>query len=158
MFDIWQSALSISKSIKTTGTLKDIELGMPDSNFIKIGAHLLWFWFRDICDDNFYTDVIAHSKLPWPLPWKHITSVREIKENGTKIPYFAHIGGILEGELQERVALLPLLHEPHSGWDESRVVVQRAQMRPGQRKKRVTKRQQHLKLRIGQCPANDDVS
>ena len=58
IFDALHSALSLSQLIKTTVTLKDIKLGILDSNFIKIGAHLLWFWYWDICDDNFYTDVI----------------------------------------------------------------------------------------------------
>ena len=43
IFDALHSALSLSQLIKTTVTLKDIKLGILDSNFIKIGAHLLWF-------------------------------------------------------------------------------------------------------------------
>ena len=57
IFDAPHGALSISQSLKTTGLLKDIKLGILDSNIIKIGKHLLWFSCKDICDDNFYTDV-----------------------------------------------------------------------------------------------------
>ena len=57
IFDAPHGALSISQSLKTTGLLKDIKLGILDSNIIKIGIHLLWFSCKDICDDNFYTDV-----------------------------------------------------------------------------------------------------
>ena len=41
IFDVCHSTLSISQSVQTTGTLKDIKLGILDPNFIKIGAHLL---------------------------------------------------------------------------------------------------------------------
>ena len=60
IFDAPHGALSISQSLKTTGLLKDIKLGILDSNIIKIGIHLLWFSCKDICDDNFYTDVTKH--------------------------------------------------------------------------------------------------
>ena len=57
IFDAPHGALSISQSLKTTGLLKDIKLGILDSNIIKIGTHLLWLSCKDICDNNFYTHV-----------------------------------------------------------------------------------------------------
>ena len=76
--DIIRSAVSKSQSVKTTGTLEDIKLGISDSNFTQIGAHLLWFSYKtvfDIRDDNFYRDVTHtcvfslphHHHFPLPL-------------------------------------------------------------------------------------------
>ena len=53
--------------------------------------------------------------------------------------------GVLEGELVEGAGLLPLLHEPHSHVDEAGVVVEGAQVRPGERQEGVEPRREVLR-------------
>ena len=56
----------------------------------------------------------------------------------------ADVVGVLEGELVEGAGLLPLLHEPHAHVDEARVVVEGAQVRPGERQEGVEARREVL--------------